>query len=250
MLRRMLLVVGRDWREMRSTAAFRITLALAAPVTAGASAGISVALRLQSWYGDAEARPALDLIVGLVAYFLPLFVLTAFIWAFASLPVVKEKANGNIECLLATPLGPRALWAGKGLAVFGPGYVIAAIGTAVVLLAVNLAAIRPGWDSIALPAPALATGLVINPLLFLAVLLFTILYSMAGNPDAAVAPSFIIGFGLMIGVPVGMATGAVDICSWPFALWSLAAAAAAWAVLLFLSRRLTRQNIVLSGRSG
>lgn len=246
----MLLVARRDWREMRSTAAFRIMMALVALVTVVASAGISIALRLQSWYGDAEARPALDLIVGLVAYFLPLFVLTSFIWSFASLPVVKEKANGNIECLLATPLGPRALWAGKGLAVFVPGYVTAAIATAIVLLAVNLAAIRPGWETFALPGPALANGLVINPLLFCAVLLFTILYSMAGNPDAAMAPSFIVGFGLMIGVPVGLATGAVDICSWPFALWCLAGAAAAWGVLLLLSRRLTRQDIVLSGRGG
>jgi ABC-2 type transport system permease protein len=222
--------------------------AVAGVITIGTSVGISIALRLQSWFGAPDAAFALNLISGLVAYFLPLFILIAFIWAFASLPVTNEKVNGNIECLLATPLGPKVLWMGKGLAVFLPSYIISLIASCIVLLAVNFAAILPGWDTFMLPGPAMVNGLVVNPLLFFALLSFIVLFSLANNPDIAIAPSFLIGFGLMIGIPVGLATGIIDINSWYFTLWYLAGTAAAWIIVLYLARLLTRQNIVLSSK--
>lgn len=241
-------MLRRDFNEMRSTAAFRIMLAVAVVVTVGASLGISIALRLQSWYGEPEAVPALDLIVGLAVYFIPLFVLLAFIWAFANLPVVKEKANGNIECLLATPLGPKALWMGKGLAIFLPSYVISVVASGIVVLAVNVVAILPGWDMFAGPGAALVNGLIVNPLLFFALLSFVVLFSLADNPEVAIAPSFLIGFGLMIGVPLGLSTGVIDVVSWSFALWYLCATVVAWLIVLYLTRLLTSQRIVLSSK--
>ena len=247
-MNRVLLVFRRDYREMRSTAAFRIMVMVAAAITAGASAGISVALRLQPWYGEPEARPVLNVVMGLVSYFLPLIVLTAFIWAFASFSVVKEKVNGVIECLMATPLGPKALLIGKGLAVFVPGYIISVIALGIFLLTVNLSVFLPGWHAFVLPGPAVVLGLVINPLLFFCLLLLTILISLASNPDIAVGPSLITGFGLLMGMPVGLVTGAIDISSWSFVLWYLAATAVAWAVFLYLTRLLKRQNIVLSSK--
>jgi ABC-2 type transport system permease protein len=243
-----LLVLRRDYREMRATAAFRILLAVAAMVTAGASAGIVLILRSQPWFGETAAGPALDLVLGLAAYFLPLFLLIAFIWAFASLPVIKEKVNGNIECLLATPLGPQAIWIGKGLAIFLPGYLVSVVASFMVLVVVNFAAALPGWGASSLPWPALVNGLVINPLLLFGLLMFIILFSLADNPDIAIAPSFLVGFGLMIGVPVGLLTGAIVIDAWSFPLWCLAGAAVVWGAVLLLSRRLTRQNIVLSSK--
>lgn len=247
-MREMLLVLRRDYREIRSTAAFRILLVVAAVVTVGASIGISVGLRLQWWFGDSQARPALDLILGLVTYFVPFAVLIAFIWSFASLPVIKEKVNGNTECLLATPLGPGALWIGKGLAVFLPAYILSVIASALVVLAVNAAAITPGWGAFVLPAPALVNGLIVNPLLFLGMLLFIMLFSLVNNPDVAIAPSFLIGFGLMIGMPLGLLTGAIDISSWTFVLWYAGGTLLVWATVLCLTRLLTRQNIVLSSK--
>lgn len=223
-------------------------VAVATIITVGASVGISVALRLQAWYGNPEVRPALDFILGLVVYFLPLFVLIAFIWAFANFPIIKEKVNGNIECLLATPLEPKTLWMGKSLAVFVPGYIISIIASCIVLLVVNTTAILPGWDTFILPGPSLVSGLVTNPLLFFGMLLFIVLFSLTNNPDIAIAPSLLIGFGLMIGMPVGLMTGTIDISSWFFVLWYLAGAVVVWVVVLYLSRLLTRQNIVLSSK--
>jgi ABC-2 type transport system permease protein len=213
-----------------------------------AAIGISIGLNLQPWLGEPEAKPMLALFIGLVAYFLPLFVLISFIWAFASLPVVKEKVNGNIEALMATPLSPRELWLGKTLAIFLPAYIISAITTIVAILAINLTAIWPATGEFALAPPAIVLGLGVNPLLFLGLLLFMLLFSIANNPDIALAPSFILGFGLMMGIPVGMGTGIIDISSWSFVLWYLAGTVLAWIAVLALSPMLTRQNIVLSSK--
>lgn len=242
------IILNRDFRELRQSNAFRIIVIASAAITVAAAAGISVVLGRQEWVGEATAAPGLELITGLIAYFMPLLVLITFIWSFVNLPITKEKVNGNIECLLATPLTPRALWLGKCLAVFLPGYVISVIAALVVLLAVNLFAINPAAGHFVMPAPALLTGFIINPLLFFGLLAFIVLFSLAGNPEIAIAPSFILGFGLMIGLPLGLSTGAVDPASWGFALWYLVGTTIALVIVGCFSRLLTRQNIILSGK--
>jgi len=246
----MSIVLRRDLRELLRTNAFRIVVIVSAVITIGGAVGASIALGRQEWLGVEAAKPLLELIMGLIAYFLPLFVLIAFIWAFASLPIIKEKVNGNIECLLATPLSPKALWMGKSLAIFLPGFVIAVVSTLVVVLAVNFAAIIPATGDFVLPAPVLLTGFLINPLLFFGLLSFIVLFSLANNPDIAIAPSFLIGFGLMIGIMLGVATGAVNLASWSFALWYLAGTIIVWVVVCYLTRLLTKEQIILSSKGG
>jgi len=249
-LRRTSIVLQRDLRELLRTNAFRILVLTFAVITIVIAVGASIALSRQDWLGEEAARPMLELIIGLIAYFLPLFVLIAFIWAFASLPIIKEKVNGNIECLLATPLSPKALWMGKSLAIFLPGFAISVIATVVVVLAVNFAAIIPATGDFVLPAPVLLIGFLINPLLFFGLLSFIVLFSLANNPDIAIAPSFLIGFGLMIGIMLGVATGAIDLASWSFTLYYLAGAIVVWAVVGYLTRLLTKEKIVLSSKGG
>ena len=136
-------ILCRDFRELRQTNAFRIMVIVSAVITVATAAGISIALSRQAWLGEELARPLLELIISIVAYFLPLLILMAFIWAFATLPVTKEKINGNIECLLATPISPGALWVGKCLAIFLPGFGISVIALLLVLLVVNLTITNP-----------------------------------------------------------------------------------------------------------
>jgi ABC-2 type transport system permease protein len=217
-------------------------------ITIAAAAGISIVLSRQGWLGEEIARPLLELILSLVAYFLPLLILLAFIWAFASLPITKEKVNGNIECLLATPLNPGAIWIGKCLAIFLPGFVISVFALLSVLVVVNLITISPATGPLVLPIPALVTGLIINPMLFFGLLAFIVLFSLANNPDIAIAPSFIVGFGLMMGLPIGIATGAINLASWAFTLWYFIGTVIVWAVVGYLSRLLSKENIVLSSR--
>jgi len=247
-LRKISIVFSRDFRELRQTKAFLIIVIIFIIITIIASVVINIALKKQEWLEIEAARPMLELIMGLVAYFLPLFILITFIWAFANLPVVKEKVNGNIDSLLATPLGPKEIWMGKSLAIFLPGFVISVVSTLIVLLAINIFTIRPVTGILFFPVPMLITGFIINPLLFFGLLLFIVLFSLANNPDIAFAPSFIVGFGLMIGIPLGVATGVVNLASWVFCLWYMAGTVAMWVSVFCLSRLLTKEKIVLSSK--
>jgi ABC-type transport system involved in multi-copper enzyme maturation permease subunit len=244
----MMTVIQRDFSELRKTTAFRIMLIVSAIIAVAASAGLSVLLRRQAWLGTEEAQPWLELIMGLVVYFLPVLVMMAFIWAFGSLPVTREKVNGNVECLLATPLQPVELWMGKNLAIFLPGLLISVVATILVVLIVNLAAILPVSGEFVLPSPVMAAGFAANVLLFFGLLSFINLFSLANNPDIAIAPSFIIGFGIMVGMPLGLATGTIDLASWFFVLWYFLGTALAWVGIACLSRMLTKENIVLSSK--
>ena len=246
---RMSVVFKRDFRELRQTSAFLIIIIVFTVITIITAVVVSIALSRQEWLQmEAVAKPILELIIGLIAYFLPLFILMTFIWAFASLPIIKEKVNGNIESLLATPLSPKEIWISKSLTIFLPGFAISVFSTLIVLLAVNFITIRPATGNFFLPAPLLLTSFLINPLLFFGLLLFIVLFSLANNPDIAIAPSFIVGFGLMIGIPLGVATGVINLASWSFSLWYLAGTVVIWAVVCCLSRLLTKENIVLSSK--
>jgi ABC-type transport system involved in multi-copper enzyme maturation permease subunit len=244
----MLTILRRDFAEMRKTTAFRLMLIVSAVIVVGASTGISIVLRRQAWLGTEEAQPWLDLITGLVVYFLPVLIMMAFIWASGSLTVTKEKVSGNVECLLATPLRPADLWMGKSLALFLPALVTAVAATILVVLIINLAAILPEAGYFALPNPVMLAGFAANVLLFFGLLAFIILFSLANNPDIAITPSFIIGFGIMVGMPLGLATGTIDLTSWFFVLWYFLGTALAWAGIGLLSRMLTKENIVLSSK--
>ena len=248
-MRRMSIVFNRDLREHRQTGAFLIIVILFTIITIIAAVVTNIVLGRQEWLQmKTAARPMLELIMGLIAYFLPLSILMTFIWVFSSLPIIKEKVNGNIASLLATTLTPKEIWIGKSLAIFLPGFIISAVSTLIVLLSVNLTTIRPVTGNFFLPVPLLLTSLLVNPLLFLGLLLFIILFSLAKNPDTAITPSFLVGFGLMTGIPLGVATGKINLASWSFCLWCLAGTAVFWAVVLFFSRLLTKENIVLSSK--
>ena len=247
-MRRISIVFHRDFRELRQSSAFLIISILFAAVTVAASVIIIIVLRRQELLEKETARPILELIIGLIAYFLPLFVLMVFIWAFAFLTIIQEKVKGNIESLLATPLSPKEIWIGKSMAIFLPGYIISIISTLIILLAVNFFVIIPATGNFILPAPLLLVSFLINPLLFLALLLFIVLFSLANNPDIAIAPSFLVGFGLMMGIPLGVATGVINLASWSFMLWCLAGAIIFWAADFGFYRLLTKENIVLSSK--
>jgi hypothetical protein len=244
----MWIVLQRDYRELRQTTAFKVMIIISALITIAGSIIVSLILGRQEWFRIEAAGPLLELILGITAYFLPLFILMAFIWAFASLPIVQEKVNGNLDCLLATPLGTKEIWIAKSLAVFLPAYLISAVATLIILLIVNFVTILPATGEFILPAPVLLMGFLINPLLFFGLLSFIVLFSMANNPDIAIAPSFILGFGLMIGIPLGLATGVINLASWSFTLWYLAGTLAVWIIIAYLSRLLTKENIVLSSK--
>lgn len=242
------IIFKRDFRELRKTNTFLTISIVFAVITIAIAVSVSIILNRQEWIGEKEAQPILEVIISLIGYFLPFSILMTFIWAFSSLPVVKEKVNGNIASLMATTLTPKEIWLGKSLAIFIPGYAISVISTMIVLLAVNLSVIVPTTGNFVFPLPLFLVSLLFNPLLLLGLLLFIILFSLANNPDIAIAPSFLVGFGLMMGIPLGMAMGKINLSSWSFSLWYLAGAIIVWIAIFILTRILTKENIVLSSR--
>ncbi len=244
------IIFKRDFRELRQTNTFLIISIVFSVVTIAIAASVSIVLSKKEWIGQKAAEPMLELIIGLIAYFLPLAILMTFIWAFSSLPVVKEKVNGSIASLIATTLTPKEIWLGKSLAIFIPGYAISVILTMIVLLTVNLSVIVPATGNFLLPLPLFLVSLIWNPLLLLGLLLFIILFSLANNPDIAITPSFLLGFGLMMGIPLGMASGVINLTSWSFSLWYLAGVIIVWIIVFILTRLLTKENIILSSKGG
>jgi hypothetical protein len=247
-LEKALIILMRDVREKLKTMAFLIICIISSLITIAASVATSVILSRKPWVGMAEARPILELIIGLMSFFIPLIIIMIFIWGFSGLQLVSEKTKGIISSLIAANITPRQLWIGKSLAIFIPGYLISIISTATVILSINLSVIVPASGSFIFPLPLFLVSLVWDPLLLLGTLLFIILFSLAGNPDIAIAPSFIVGFGLMMGVPIGMTTGWIDLVSWDFSLWFLAGTAVVWIAVIILTRFLTRENIILSSK--
>jgi ABC-2 type transport system permease protein len=245
-LRKAIIIFQRDFRELWKTRSFLVLCAISAFITIATVLSMALIITNIAWLLEEEARPLLMLIISLTAYFLPLFIILAFIWAFSSLPVIKEKANGNITSLLVTPLSPKEIWIGKSLAIFLPGYVISVVSIFIILIVVNVIIAVHTTGEFLFSAPLLLTGLIVNPLLFLGLLLFIILFSLANNPDIAIAPSFILGFGLMLGIPLGVATGYIDLASWTFFYWYLGGTVIVLIAVFLFSRILKNENIVLS----
>jgi ABC-type Na+ efflux pump permease subunit len=244
------LIVARDTRDLMRGGAFRI-LAAAFLVLAAALAGGAALLLVPPPAGAPEVpdSPTTSMLVGTMLYFVTLLPFLALLWVFAGAILMKEKASGHLETLLATPLSTRTLWLAKTATVVLPGLVMAAISSALIVVAVAVATrIRPEAAAFAFPPPLFVVCWLGNPLLFSGLGAVTVLLALRAGPDAAIVPSFALGFGLMAVVPAGTAVGVLDLSSWVFASGYLGAAAVEWMVVLVLAHGLTKERIVLSSR--
>ena len=277
------LLLGRDFRDLSSGAAFRIMVAVfvvmavamalgAFGLGAGMAAGMAVSPDSTAasaatgpsrataggaggaeGSGGAPALSALAMPYGQLLYFGSVLPLLGFIWLFSGASLAKEKASGHLETLLATPLEPRDILLAKTEAMVLPGLAMTGLSLALALAAAGIAAASvagPARGALALvfPPALLVTCAVANPLLFTGLAALTVLLALRSSPDAAILPSFALGFGLMIAVPGGAAIGLVDLRSWGFAGLTLGLAAIEWAIVAALARGLSKERIVLSSR--
>lgn len=173
------------------------------------------------------------------------------LWVFAGAVLSKEKATGHLETLLATSLSSRTVWLAKTAAIVLPALAMAAVSSVLIVTAAAVAVrIGPGAPDFRLPPPLFAVCLLGNPLLFSGLGALTVILAMRASPDAALVPSFALGFGLMAAVPAGTAVRIIDLSSWAFACGYLGAAALEWIIVFLLARGLTKERIVLSSREG
>jgi len=243
-----LITTGSIRNNLKSKALTVVFVSITLMIVAGLALFFCLLLITPAMNDSVPDRTQLELYLSLIMYTTSLICSGINLNVFAFQSMTKEKSRGNIESLMATPLSPKEIWIGKSIAIFLPGYAISIISTLIILSAVNFFVIIPATGNFILPAPLLLISFLINPLLFLALLLFIVLFSLANNPDIAIAPSFLVGFGLMIGIPLGVATGVINLVSWSFTLWCLAGVIIFWAADFGLYRLLTKENIVLSSK--
>lgn len=246
----MLVVLQSDAQDILHSKGFLIVGIIIGIITIGAAVGAPIALNqwLRTGVVWEQAKPLLELFMGLAVNYVPLIVLFSCMATWATDPLAKEKAKGNIESLLATPLTARAVWMGKSLAIFLPAYVIGLISTVIVILAMNLCAILPATGHFVLPLSQAFTSFVFLPLLMFALILLGIVFSLITNP--VIGQTIVIFIGVILLQVVGQVGGRIWwlLASWDYALYNLAGAALLGVIAFCLSRLLTKERIILSSK--
>lgn len=204
---------------------------------------ISIEPSMEQLFPD---RAALELYLGLITYSACLMGLGINLNSFAFQSMTREKARGNIESLLATPLRAKEIWLAKSLAVFLPGLVLGVALALVTLVAVNYIYFVPSIGFLVNPWIAV-NSFVAAPLVYLLLSLLVHLVGLTGKPVTGnvIAQVFLPVFTSLM---INLAThNVINAASWSFTLANLGAAAAIGAIVILLQPRLTRERIVLSG---
>jgi hypothetical protein len=236
------LLVSRDLGELSAARAFKLVSGLLGLLALGSAAGIAAIATAPSSAGE-ESRSAAVMIL----FFATLLPFLVFIWAFAGPILAKEKASGHLETLLATPLSARTIWLAKSATIALPG-LIASLGCAIIAGAAAAIAATASGAPYLLSMQAILVCVVGNPLLFSGLGALTVSLALRASPDAAIAPSFILGFGAMAIVPIGAGLGMIDLSSWAFVGAYFTAGVLEWLVVAGLERGDTKECIVLSSR--
>ncbi len=251
-------VCGRDLHELRATPAFRALAAAFAALAVGIAVGAGFLVRsVLRGTADLDARAVDGIVKGVVGGFLvdnALYAVTMLpyslmVWVFAASLVMREKLSGNLETLLATPLSLAEIWLGKTLALAAASTVIGWSCGAVALVAAH-AVVAMGLSRFVpvVSAPGVVAAGLLNPLFFSGMCALIILIALVKDADASLLPSFLIGMGAMIGLPVAIGIGAITIGSWRFCLYQAGAAAALWVAVLVLLLGSRKERVVLSAR--
>ncbi len=251
-------VCGRELGELRKSPAFAVIVAVFGALVVGISVGTGLLLRSVLRQTTGLDAPAIDEIVrGVVGGFLvensfyavTMLPYSLIIWVFASALVMREKLTGNLETLLATPLGLSEIWLGKTLALAAVSTGIGWLCGALSLVSAHaIVAVALSRFVLLVSAPAAVAAVLLNPLFFSGMCALIILIALVKDADASLLPSFLIGMGAMIGLPVAIGTGAIVIGSWIFCLYQLSAAGALWLAVIVLLLRSKKEQIVLSAR--
>ena len=107
-------VLQSDVGDILHSRGFLIVAIIIGVITVGTAIGVPISLH--KWFTGLaweEAKPLLELFMGLAVNYVPLIVLFTCTATWATDPIAKEKAKGPIDSLLATPLTAKAVWMGK-----------------------------------------------------------------------------------------------------------------------------------------
>lgn len=166
--------------------------------------------------------------------------------SFIQQTLVKEKARGNLNALMATPMKLSDIWLGKSLALFIPGLVLGIVLTVLTLIIVNLIYFIPNTGFLCGPE-MLISSLVAVPLIYLFFGMLVHLLGLIAKPTTAnvIAQIFLpVMANLVIQLT---ARNVMDANSWHFMVANLGLALVIGIIVLAVRSRLIPERVVLSG---
>ncbi|WP_054741588.1 hypothetical protein [Cellulosilyticum ruminicola] len=179
-----------------------------------------------------------DVITDNILFLIGLIPLTIGIPLFTTTPFTKEKVNGVMSSLLSTKLTPDDICLGKSLAIFIPGLLISYLS----MFIFTIGLIIRHQISI----PLICTVFIMMPLFFLGLSIWTVQLSMLNSPELAIAPSYLIGLALFIGIPMLSVMQIITLQSWYFFRIALIVTASMWILVVVFKQALTKEKIILS----
>jgi len=231
--------------NLKSKALTIVFVSLTLMIAAGLTLFFCLLLITPAMDAPVPDRTQLELYLSLIMYTTCLICLGISLNVFAFQSMTREKSRGNIESLIATPLGVKDIWIAKSLAVFIPGMVLGEILTLAALLAVNYIYFVPKIGFVYTHWIGLSSFLAV-PLIYLCLSLLAHLIGLTGKPATGnvVAQIFLpIVLTLMINL---MLRHILDAASWSFTLANFGIAAVITIIVIFLQPRITRERIALS----
>ncbi len=239
-MKNILVLFRKDWEELSHSPAFRVICILYILLGLGLSLlfkGISMSV-----YPLETSLMQFLLSAGTYSMaFLPAMTL---IWTFAPTLITREKSSGTLEVLLAGPLTPQELLISKGILIILPAWILGLISMIPGVL--TLAALASDLPGTLFSLSIFINALILVPLMFLLLTVLMVLITSVNNGDLAILPSFVIGFGIMILVPLGQESGFFKLQDWSFTWFNLAVLGVLFILTLIFSRGLDKEKIVQS----
>jgi hypothetical protein len=161
-------------------------------------------------------------------------------------PLIRAKASGSIESLLATPATAQDIWIARSLAASIPGILAGLVGGVITLIVLNLVYVVPRGLSLIVPAWTLVSSFVLLPTIFLLLGFVIHLVGLPGNPISGnvIAQIFVPAYAsLSINLAVRnvLSPARVDIALVEFGMILVLAVLAS-----ALRGRVTKERIILS----
>jgi len=188
----------------------------------------------------------LDLYLGICLYSASIIGLGVNLNALGFTSMIREKAKGNIQSLLATNLNLKDIWIGKTLSIFIPGLIVGELFTIATLLVINFVYFVPTvgfifniWIAI--------TSLLLYPVLYLFLGLLVYLVGLTGKPVNAniIAQVFLPVF-INLVIQLTLRTSFIDYTSWVFMLINIGFVIIAAVIVIILQSRISKEKVVLS----
>ncbi|NLE09473.1 MAG: hypothetical protein GX631_09505, partial [Dehalococcoidales bacterium] len=159
--------------------------------------------------------------------------------------LVREKARGNIQALLATSVRPVELLVGKVLAVFVPGFVFTVIMTVAAFLIINGIYFISEVGFVVNPWMVIS-NIIAVPLLYLVVTLFVHVVGLTGKPGTAnIIGQIFLPVMANVMIQLGIRTS-LGTASWQFMMILFGAAAVIGTSVYFLRNKVATETIMLS----